>query len=161
ELKRTLLGATIDSFQAIGPRSFLMRIIKRPPLLLCLQEPFLRFHLSTQPLKGFDNAFTQTLSSKLTGAVIASIAQLNQDRILEITLPHYRLIVELFPKRPNLYLLEGDKILLTHQPVSQSHYSLPSQPAQSPHAAESPLLTSGEIERHYAELELQNAKHQL
>ncbi|MCE5318537.1 MAG: NFACT RNA binding domain-containing protein [Parachlamydia sp.] len=154
---QSLQGSKISSIQSIAPRTFVFQVDGHR-LLLCLQQPFLRFHLSSQHYPEHETSFTKALSEALCVALghsrIVSIRQLNDDRILEINANSYRLIAELFPKRPNLYLIDSQQqILLALNPVSETLYSLPPQPPFQIEKTSQPL-SSQEIERFYAAQEM-------
>lgn len=142
-----LQGSKISSIQAIAPRAFVFHVNGRR-LLLSLQHPFIRFHLSSLNYPEYEIPFTKALSETLRHCRITSIRQLNDDRILEMQADSFRLIAELFPKSPNLYLTDSQQqILVSFHPVSETHYTLPKPPVSIDKS--SIALSSQDVEQLY------------
>jgi len=149
EVSDSLIGSPLHTLKNTGSRTFLFEIGSRF-LLICLQEPLLGFFLATQKYEKGDSPFSHELYRYLKGSLLTSISQLNDDRILQLTFGPYRLIIEFFPKRPNLYLVDSqDQILLALNPISEKSYLLPNKP--SPQIQEAPTLSSRELEQEYRE----------
>ncbi len=155
ELKSCLIGGTLRSLKMVEARTLLLEI-ENQRLLLCLQDPFLRFHLSFASCKTFDTPFSLKLQSQLKGCKLSSVSQLNEDRILQLTFEKYRIIVELFPKRPNLYLVDSqNQILIALNPVEAAFYNLPTKPSGT--FKPGSTLSSRELERFYSSREQEAA----
>ncbi len=125
-------------------------------VLLCLQAPFLRFHLASSPTSTTPS-FTPL--NKLTGARLLSFEMPQPDRIARLLFEtedkrHLIVIAELFSKKPNLYLLNQDQeILWSLNAASSIHYRFP---PPRPSLSESiQHCTSQEIEKRYQALEEQ------
>lgn len=150
ELHERLTSNAIQSIQALGKRTFVFHIGKND-LLISLQEPFLRFHLLSHKKNTSETPFCKELMAFIKGERLTAFSQLNDDRILCLQLPKFKLLIEFFPKRPNLFLLDAeDQILLSLNPVLESHYQLPPKPTIS---SSEPALSSKELERLYQEKE--------
>jgi len=102
-------------------------------LLLCLQEPFLRFHLVNQKGKWQQQLLAKKLFYYLEGSHLRNLEQVNEDRILRLLFAKgntcLSIVIELFSKRPNLFLLDQDAIILASlNPIHISTYHLPKPP---------------------------------
>ncbi len=81
-------------------------------VLVCIEQPFLRIHLTRDRLRGKKNAFRfgQLLEKNLAGFKLEEVRQLNEDRVAELRLSGKGVtrfvLVELFRAKPNLYLLD-------------------------------------------------------
>lgn len=188
EIKPIVEGLVCKEVIALSMRKFVLRLKKSKGgelgLLLCLQDPFLRFHLAkedfvsqcipdvTQNLAHskcqilshvrYKSFFASKLSNTLKGSCLIKCSLLNEDRILSLLftkgLLHYQLIAELFPKRPNCYLLDQEMhILEALNPIAEKTYHLPAKPERSmvPLSDENVQsdLSSASLARHYALLE--------
>jgi predicted ribosome quality control (RQC) complex YloA/Tae2 family protein len=161
ELASLLLDATLLECFCFEKRQLILFFEKEGSiysLLLCLQEPFLRFHLLTHLKPYKDKKVHSFLTDQLAQSRLQGIELLQHDRILQLSFKKKDtalfLVAEFFPKHPNYYLLNNQKaILLSLNPVSSSHYQLPSAPPFSPSSA--PLLTNCEVEEAYLQLEQQ------
>lgn len=113
----------------IEERKFLLEFSEYS-LLLCFQEPFLRFHLSTMKRQNQISLLSQSINQILKDSVLEGFHILNVDRILQFKFKtgkdYYFLIAEFFPKKPNFYLLNSDfKILQSLNPARNETYHLP------------------------------------
>lgn len=158
ELQKTLLKQTMHTIKTTSERTFLLEF-DQGSLLVCLQEPFLRFHLVEKKYPTAESHFTLKLENHLKNVNLHSVNQLNEDRILQLDFSHFKLIVELFPKRPNLYLTNPqNEILLTLNPTQEKVYSPPKKPVRSASVA-GPKMTSRELELLYLEKEKEAQFH--
>src|ERR1700722_9735915 len=156
EIRAALLQKSVDAVLAVDERSFILKF-GRKALLLCLQEPFLRIHLIEKSYATKENLFAVKLQAYILGKTLVSVAQLNQDRILQLDFKNFSLIAELFPKRPNLYLIDAEnKILLSLNPAEQPVYVLPQKPNQAQHTSEK--LTSRQLEAFYLKAAFEHTK---
>ncbi len=128
-------------------------------LLLCLRTPFLRFHL-VRGLPRTRSAAAKPLQSPV-GTTLVAVELLNKDRILALSFSNgNRLIAEFFPKKPNLLMLNSDgEILYSLFAVASSHYQLPERRGERTETTST--VTSEEVARRYAGLELQGEKNRL
>ncbi|WP_059360371.1 NFACT RNA binding domain-containing protein [Parachlamydia acanthamoebae] len=127
-------------------------------LLLGFQEPFLRFHLTSQKQRVTHGELSRKLYFFLQDSYVMKIEQLNDDRILQVTFQKekqlYRLVGEFFSKRPNLFLLDSQNhILASLNSVSAGVYIVPSLRPPDSSAPNAPILSSQEIESRYLVLE--------
>src|SRR5262245_17089331 len=162
EINPLLKDASIRSFQTVASRKFVLYARKEGrviALLLCLQEPFLRIHLWTGSQKGVSHH----LAEKVVEHVIKEIALLNADRIVQITFENqWALIAELFPKRPNLFLITPQKeIIWALNPVENRTYKIPPNPFQQDFIQPTPGITSATVEQHYQKKEFEAEKESL
>ncbi|PJD97291.1 MAG: hypothetical protein CK425_04020 [Parachlamydia sp.] len=161
ELRPLLLHAHFLDAWEEGPRKIYLSF-KTPDqqthtLLLCFQEPFLRFHLVSQKSKWQQLGLSKKLFFHLEGSHLTHLDQVNDDRILSLSFAKgkdtFSLVVEFFSKRPNLFLLEKDlTILAVLNPVHTSTYQVPKPPVKST-AYSDQILSNRTIERKYAILE--------
>lgn len=161
EITPHLLGATVWRCQAFNDRRLLIQLNttsgKHETLFICLQEPFLRFHLLHQSDLYSEKKSLHSLNSTLSGCTFESMEVVNLDRILRLSFKaektRYTLIVEFFPKHPNYYLLDSERrILSALYPLEQAFYQLPpSHPLPDP--SHSVILTNDELEKLYNEHE--------
>ena len=151
-------------FAPIAPRTYLLQMQTSSSvqcLLLCFQEPFLRFHLTAIPYSLHQDAFSQRINKTIAGASLKSIDLLNDDRILNITFQKgkalFHLVSEFFPKRPNFYFADNQMSIIEFlNPVTAVSYVPPSNTFLRPD--EAPKVTdSASIERNYADKEKEHA----
>lgn len=126
-------------------------------LLVCLEEPYLRFHLIQQKIKHKDPG--SRLHARLAGSIVDKIELLNHDRILCFHLrlqdKTYRFIIEFFPKHPNYYLIDKEQhILFSLYPSHHPLYTLPSKKDFS--QIDVPLLSNQEAEIYFRTQEQAN-----
>lgn len=124
-------------------------------LLLCFQEPFLRFHLLSHGIEkeGAKSYFIKKVNQSLEKSNLIKIELINEDRILMLTfqkeIKQYHLIGEFIPKKPNCYLLDQDfRIIHSLNQVAEEVYQIPkTKPLLSNRAINH--TNSEEIERLY------------
>jgi len=154
ECRVILCKAKVTAFDRVGQRTYQIGFSKNKQqflLLLCLQDPFLRFHLSTStkvPLK--PDEVTKS-AQVLLGTVLQSIELINDDRIVSWDFGLYLLVTEFFSKKPNLFLLENQKIIASLNSTQSTEYAPPPKPDYVP--TELSPVTSHDIEVRYQELE--------
>ncbi|MBS4167917.1 putative protein YloA [Parachlamydia sp. AcF125] len=127
-------------------------------LLLCFQEPFLRFHLTFQKWRANHAELPRKLYFYLKESCLVKIEQLNHDRILHLTFQKekqcFQLIGEFFSKRPNLFLTDSqNNILVALNPTQAAIYSLPTHHPNALTTQNEENLLSKEIENRYCHLE--------
>ena len=156
EVKQQLLGSKLLHFTEFDTRHYLLTF-EKGDLLLCLQEPFLRFHLATSAVESRDSPFAKKIEIVLHLGTLTGVEVLNADRILQLKFfkgnQDYFLISEFFPKKPNLYLLDAEKwILGSLNPVAQTQY-IPPNNIQSASIQMDSSINSAEIQSRYGLLE--------
>jgi len=145
----------------IDERKFVVEFSK-DSLLLCFQEPFLRFHLTKMGKQNHISCFSQLINQTLSGINLKNFEILNQDRILQFTFQSgkdiFFLIGEFFQKKPNFYFLNAEKkILISLNPVKHDFYQLPEQTKTfKPNSKQeiSEIFNSQSIEKFYREKEI-------
>lgn len=130
---------------------------ERSHLFLCLQRPFLRFHLIQLFRSEFDKALvSHPLKKHLLSATLKAIRLINEDRILcidfDVLGKKRSLIAEFFPKHPNIHLIDekGAFLWSLHQ-LEQEYYTAPPIIPFNPQLKN--VLSCLEVESLYAELE--------
>ncbi|MCE2983568.1 MAG: NFACT RNA binding domain-containing protein [Parachlamydia sp.] len=106
--KTPIEGAIVTRFHSISAARFALRFSNnRPtlPFLFCFEQP-VRFHpVSSLPKE----AFVHPYKKKLEGALLTTIEQINQDRIMRLLFKKEEetitLICEFFERHPNYYFL--------------------------------------------------------
>ncbi len=146
ELKRQLIpGRLINLFQYEKKKFIFSFIVDdySQNLLISLQHPFLRLHLTRFKIKDKKRRypFGEFLKKKLEGATVKNIVQLNDDRIIELKLSKnetiYYVVLELFSKKSELYLLDSQRITLanlSHTSLNQPYTPKAKTDFQSPDA---------------------------
>lgn len=154
EIKREIVGKPLNRFELIKPRTFQL-LFGSVPLLLALQPNEVRFHLlkKVQPttIDPFSNYFQKRLQDK----ICTSVSLLNDDRLLELRFSEeIRLIAALFPKKPNLYLVNPEGMIESSlYPVKEPLFNPPNKPPRNTINPPSQLLS--------AQLEFQIAQDEL
>lgn len=156
ELRSVILGCRLHYFNGRDSRTFLITFkedIGNIGLLLCFQSPFIRFHLTNEPIENIPNPLTKHFNKILQGSVITNVELLNEDRILCLTFQknsqRYYMIGEFFPTRPNLYLVNDDRqIIHALNAVEQLTYTLPAK-QESPQFLQNSVVTNKEIDELY------------
>lgn len=162
EVKPLLEGAKLKGIETISPRTFQLHFeAVSHPLLLCFQEPFLRFHLLQKRLKSIHSPWTHKLQEVLQGQICTQVALLNADRILQLQFSSGdSLIGEFFPKKPNFLLINASSHLLEAlNPRKQQTYVPP--PAQAKSRVSLENVNSLAIETAYASREFEKEKVRL
>ena len=156
EIQPLLEEAIFDRATAVSERKLILHFKDRPSLLLCFQEPFLRFHLTKHPWKDHPQLFSKQLTQALHRWHLTQCELLQEDRILQLVFKkgdeRKKLICEFIPKKTNCHLVDGEQQILTSlYPVEKSLYILSVPPVQT--STSSQLLSSEEIEEVYLPLE--------
>lgn len=121
EIAPIIVGATSREFLLDGSQSFLLTFSLKnsiSALRICLEKPFVRFHMDSPslPKASGKDPFVEAVDKVVKGAHISACELLNDDRILSLTFQKdtgdFRLIVELFPSKPNAYLLNDRQDIL-------------------------------------------------
>lgn len=163
EIQPLISGATVSHCSEIDSRHYVFNLTKdsnKYSFLVCLQEPFLRFHLMKFNSEGaVKESFVHRLNEAISGSILHSIELLNEDRILMLTFlrPNSKVhfVAELFPKSSNAYLLDSKMhILSSLRNHSEEMYVCPEKHHITPKPiAES--ISSALIENLYFEKEKQ------
>ena len=121
ELGWVLPGGTVEFFGQYAPRRFVLSTRQGDhghSVLVCLQPPHVRLHLTRQKRKTKAQrlSFGEYVRSRIEGARLVEVGQLNADRIVEFPLEKgaekLSLVVELFPRGPHIELLDADRKVL-------------------------------------------------
>lgn len=155
EIKPLLEEAFFETCLAIQARKFILRFKNNYSLLICFQEPFLRFHLSQHPWKEHSTPFSKTLAKVLHGYRLSRCELLQEDRILILVFEKNqeikKLVCELIPKRANCLLItSSDEILASLNPVENELYKPPALQEQK---IQSETVCSLQLEKSYYHLE--------
>ena len=121
ELGWVLPGATVERFFQYAPRRFILSA-RQPDyghnVLICLQPPQVRLHLTRGRLRDKPQrlSFGEYVRSRIEGARVTRVAQLNEDRIVEFAFDNageaLSLVIELFPRGPHIELLDAARKVL-------------------------------------------------
>ena len=121
ELDEVLRGYLISKVYQIEPDDLILKLFGRgrsATLLISTHPRFSRIHLSTEKFKNPETPprFAALLRSRLDGAVIQGITQLDAERIVRIELKKretlYTLVVELTGKSSNIILIDSEGIVV-------------------------------------------------
>jgi predicted ribosome quality control (RQC) complex YloA/Tae2 family protein len=159
EIAPQLHKALFKSCYEAENRKFLLFFIhdrQEKILLICLKDPFLRFHLTNNDSSYQETSLSKKIQEYLKGSTLENFDIINDDRILKMTFRKSNtplfINVELFPKKPNLYFLDNTgKIIFTLLP-RQVKKSLP---FIHPSAGEAkfPLMKNDEVKKIYSQYE--------
>jgi len=161
ELQGQLVGQKLMAVYDVEKREFLLDFGSYR-VLLCFQEPYLRFHFSQRKSGKIQTPLVKGLNNFLKNAVLRSLEIFKQDRVIRwefLTSSGLTLMVfmEFIPKKPNFFLTDPDKaILLSLNPVDQETYQ-PHEVKVHPIQEELTAINSVIIERRYHELQSQHA----
>ncbi|PWU14203.1 MAG: hypothetical protein C5B45_04815 [Chlamydiae bacterium] len=152
EMKKGILDKNLIRFMQINPTSYVF-VFSNIQLLLCVQKPFSRFHLTNKKYKPYSSAFADQVNKLLRERVCVEVFLLSEDRILCVKFEKYFFIAELMYHHPILVVTDSlFAIMLSNKPTS-SHYKKPLAKPAIHHAAT--FVTSKEIEERYQLLEKQ------
>ncbi|MGL5263466.1 MAG: NFACT RNA binding domain-containing protein [Candidatus Rhabdochlamydia sp.] len=152
EMTKKIVGKKCIRFIQINPTSYLFEF-ENTKVLLCVQKPFSRFHITNKKYKLYPSIFADQVNKLLKRSICTEICLLSEDRILCLKFGKYYFIAELMYHQPILAVTDPlFAIILSNKPTS-SHYK---NPLIKP-AIEHPLtfVTSTEIEKRYQLLEQQ------
>lgn len=129
-------------------------------LLICLKEPFLRFHLTeASPKETLNSHFSNSLNALLKHAILKEIDLVNNDRILKLSFEKksrtYNFIAQLFSRGANAFILEGDSILDSFRPLEEAHFSIDKRPSHLTPISHPEHISSFPVEQHYQRIESQ------
>jgi len=170
ELGRLLPGATVERFFQYAPRRFILSARKDDyghNVVICLQPPHVRLHLTRGRLRDKRErlSFGEYVRSRVVGAWLVDVAQLNADRIVEFAFDkegeRLSLVVELFPRGPHMDLLDGERKVVASLDARRvgSGYEAPSRPelerAEAPPAVSGERLYNDVLDERFAALEVQ------
>jgi len=127
ELGWVLPGSTVEGLVQYAPRRFVLSARQSPSegraeyghnVLICLQPPHVRLHLTRQRLRDKRErlSFGEYVRSRIEEARVVEVRQLNADRIVEFVFDKagegLSLVVELFPRGPHIELLDAQRRVL-------------------------------------------------
>lgn len=159
EIRPLLKGAVLDRCSASSHKKLILHFSNQLSLLICFQEPFLRFHLTQHEWKNHSTAFSQQLAQALHNWHLRECELLEKDRILKLFFKKGQeetfLVCELIPKRANGYLLDGQERILTSLiPTEKNVYQMPTRFFNSDQET-AEIVSSAAIEQVYNPLEWQ------
>jgi predicted ribosome quality control (RQC) complex YloA/Tae2 family protein len=143
----------------IGERKYILEIGKFS-ILFCFQDPFLRFHLTKLKKNPEFNQFSDIVNKTLSLAQLKAFTIVNEDRILNFRFEGkstYFLIAEMFPKKPNFYLLNSKmEIIESLKAVSNTIYTSPQKNTifKKPLKSDLGAINSESVEKFYQAQEL-------
>ena len=153
ELGWVLPGATVERFFQYGPRRFILAARQEDyghNVLVCLQPPHVRLHLTQGRLRKLRErlSFGEYVRSRIEGARLVEVAQLNEDRIVEFAFDKggekCSLVIELFPRGPHIELLDAARTVVASLKKERvgTLYEPPPRPEHT--RLEPPLEVAGE-----------------
>jgi predicted ribosome quality control (RQC) complex YloA/Tae2 family protein len=159
------------SLSYIEERKFILHIGDFS-ILLCFQDPFLRFHLTKIKKDCQKTAFSESINNTLNLSVLEGFSIANEDRILQFLFKtkdnSFILLAELFPKKPNFYLLDSEmQIINCLNPVNKTIYTFPESKNTFKDHLKTDLssINSLSVEKFYnvqeIALRLENKKHEV
>lgn len=152
EIKKGILDKNLIGFMQINPTSYVFAF-NHVQLLLCVQKPFSRFHLTNKKYKPYPSVFADQVNKLLRKRECVEVFLLSEDRILCLKFEEYFFIAELMYYHPILAVTDFSfAIILSNKPTS-SHYNPPLIKPTIHHS--STFVTSTEIEKRYQLLEKQ------
>lgn len=173
EIAPQLLGASLFSVEEVDRWRWIFNFSNKKeelPLFVCVEHPFLRFHLLSRKGKTKTSPFQVQMQNALSGMRLQKMKLIEGDRILILDFSKENqcttLVLELFSRTPNVYVLdEKQNILHSMHPVNKERYTFPqSSPSQTGGKGEH-SCSSREVEERYfkkeKEFEFQKAKDQI
>jgi predicted ribosome quality control (RQC) complex YloA/Tae2 family protein len=165
EIAPQVVGSQLFAIWEWESRKFVLELEKEGihiHLLLCFQEPFLRFHLFTGHFKKKQTPVNKKLETYVKGASLRLFEQVGQDRVLKIELSQkgqlHHILGEFFPKRPNLYLTQASgHILWSLNPVVSDLYQPATYNPNVLRQENNKILSNSEIEILYRDREREAA----
>lgn len=152
EITRMIVGKKLIRFIQINPTSYLLEF-RNAKLLLCVQKPFSRFHITTKKYKHYPSIFADKVHKFLKERTCTEIFLLAEDRILCLRFENYYFIAELMYHQPVLVVTDSLlAILLSNKPSSSPYKSPITRPCIKHHLT---FVTSKIIEDRYQLLEQQ------
>jgi predicted ribosome quality control (RQC) complex YloA/Tae2 family protein len=127
-----LLGNYLLSFEEIESSKWLLHFSGPFFLLLSLKHPFIRFYLVEKKPQTHSTPFCKKIEKHLKDQTLCSFSLWNEDRILTLGFENgLSLLIELFSRGWNLYLLTKEKkILFSYVPIKKEIYSPPLKPKE-------------------------------
>jgi predicted ribosome quality control (RQC) complex YloA/Tae2 family protein len=152
EIKKGILGKNLIRFMQINPTTYVF-VFSNAQLLLCVQNPFSRFHLTNKKHKPYPSVFADQVNTLLRERACVEVFLLSEDRILCLRFEKYYFIAELMYHHPILAVTDSSfAIMLSNKPTS-SHYEKPLIKPAIHHS--SAFVTSEKVEERYQLLEKQ------
>lgn len=152
EIKREILGRNLIRFLQINPNSYIF-VFSNIQLLLYVQKPFSRFHLTKRKYQPYPSVFADQVNQLLREKACVEVFLLSEDRILCLRFEEYYFIAELMYHHPILAITDSLFAIMLSNKLTSSHYKKPLIKPTIDHV--SSLVTSKEIEERYQLLEKQ------
>lgn len=102
EFKKALSQKLLH-FILVSPRTYVAEL-EREKILISLQEPYLRIHLTRKKYSLKPDPFAHTLEKQLKGKSLTNVSLDPSDRRVFLDFSERRLIIDLIPRNPNLSL---------------------------------------------------------
>ena len=157
EIKESIINRKLLSITMVHPLKFVLELEADKNLLICLKEPFLRFHLTCYQHKDHPSFFSNELKKHLQGYVLTDCQLINFDRVLELSFVkndiRKTLMCDFVPKKTNCYLIDvNKKIILSLMQSKSDDYQFPEKmPLKD--IEEANLLFNREVDKNYYEQE--------
>ena len=152
ENKEGILGKILVRFMQVSSTRYVF-VYSNIQLLISVQKPFSRFHLTNKKYKSYPSIFADQVNKILRERACVEVFLLSEDRILCLRFEQYYFIVELMYHHPILAVTDAlFAVMLSNKPTS-SHYKKPLVKPTIHHAAT--FVTSKGIEERYQLLEKQ------
>lgn len=167
EVEARLAHQTVIACEEMGNFRFAI-VFEGGALFFCLEEPLLRLHLTDKKGSPPKSAFVQNMQKWLTGTTFETISAIAEERIVTADFSHpkrnlrFSLVIELFSKKANGYLLDDQgEIIAAMKRTESCHYSLPKPGPTHKTPTDTLLLTSAAVEKEYCEREHQKKREAL
>lgn len=152
EITKMIVGKKCIGFMQINPTSYLFEF-ENTKILLCVQKPFSRFHITHKKYKPCHSIFADQVNKFLKENICTEICLLSEDRIFCLKFDQYYFIAELMYHQPILAVTDSLlTIILSNKPCS-SFYKSPLIKPVIKHPFT--FVTSAEVEKRYQLLEQQ------
>jgi len=131
EVRGKIIGKKLTRFELTKLRTYQL-YFENIPVLLSLHPSEVGFYLLSKPQATTLDPFSHFFQKKLRDLICEGIFLLNEDRLIEFRFENeIRLIAALFPKKPNLYLVNRDgTIEASLFPVKDAQFNPPQKPSR-------------------------------
>ncbi|MEM1282522.1 MAG: NFACT RNA binding domain-containing protein [Chlamydiota bacterium] len=161
ECREELKNSTVNKVTQHTPRCLIIhfqRESKKKKLLISLQTPFVRVHLTDHEGEAPVVPFMSHLNKEITRYIVKDLKLIQHDRILKITLQHNEnkrvIISEFFSKSPNCYFIDAlDKVYFSLFKTLKETYTPPEEQNLPPPPVITGTVSSHSIEKRYDILE--------
>lgn len=152
EIKKEILSRNLVRFIQVSPTSYVF-VFSHIQLLICVQKPFSRFHLTKEKYQSYPSVFADQVNKLLRKRICKEVFLFSEDRILALRFEQYYFIAELMYHYPVLVVTDSLFAIMLSNKTTSSHYTPPLAKPATHHATT--FVTSKEIEERYQLLERQ------